>query len=63
MKSTARIALAAAAALMVPALAGMVQAYARADGAAGAGRVEQVASYVSPQDLREFDAGYGRTGA
>jgi hypothetical protein len=62
MKLIAKIVLAAAAAAVVPALAGEVQAYGRAGGAVGAQRVEQVARYVSPQDLREFDAGYGRAG-
>ena len=63
MKAVGKIALVAvAAALVVPALAGEVHSYGRAGGAVGAERVEQVASYVSPQDLREFDAGYGRAG-
>lgn len=63
MKAVERIALAAvAAALVVPALAAGVPSYGRAGGAVGAGRVEQVASYVSPRDLREFDTGYGRAG-
>ncbi len=62
MKLIAKIVLAAAAAVVVPALAGEVQSYGRAGGAVGAERVQHVASYVSPRDLREFDAGYGRAG-
>jgi hypothetical protein len=63
MKAVGRILLAAvAAALVVPALAGEFHTYGRAGGAVGAERVEQIASYVSPQDLREFDSGYGRAG-
>src|SRR5262245_1026198 len=63
MRTTARIALAAAvAAMVVPALAADVQSYGRAGGPVGAQRVEQLARYVSPKDLREFDAGYGRAG-
>jgi hypothetical protein len=52
------ILVAVAAALVVPALAAEVQSYERA----GGDRVEQIASYVNPQDLREFDSGYGRAG-
>jgi hypothetical protein len=63
MKALGKLSLVAvAAALVVPALAGEVHLYGRAGGAVGAERVEQVASYVSPQDLREFDAGFGRAG-
>ncbi len=63
MKAVRRIVLAAVtAALVVPALAGEIRWYGRAGGAVGAERVEQVASYVSPEDLRDFDAGYGRAG-
>lgn len=51
-----------AAAMVIPALAGEIHSFGRAGGAAGADKVEQVASYVSPQDLKEFDAGYGRAG-
>lgn len=57
MKAVGKIALVAvAAAMVVPA------SFGRAGGVVGAERVEQIASYVSPQDLREFDAGYGRAG-
>jgi hypothetical protein len=53
---------AAAAAIVIPAMAAEVTSYGRAGGAVGAQRIEQLASYVSPRDLREFDAGYGRAG-
>jgi hypothetical protein len=63
MKAAGKMVLAAvAAALVVPALAAEVQSYGRAAGAVGTDRVEQIASYVNPQDLREFDSGYGRAG-
>jgi len=63
MKAAGRMVLAAvAAALVVPALALEVQSYGRAGGAVGGDRVEKIASYVNPQDLREFDSGYGRAG-
>ena len=63
MTAVGRIMLAAVAvAAVVPALAGEIYWYGRAGGAVSAERAEQVASYVSPQDLREFDAGYGRAG-
>jgi len=63
MKAFGKFALAAAAAaIVVPAMAGEVSYYRRAGGAVGAERIGQLASYVSPRDLREFDAGYGRAG-
>jgi hypothetical protein len=49
-------------ALVVPGLAAELHSFGRAGGVVGAERVERIASYVSPQDLREFDAGYGRAG-
>jgi hypothetical protein len=62
MKALGKITLVAVAAAMIaPALAG-VHPYGRAGGAVDAQRVEQTASYVSPRDLREFDAGDGRAG-
>ncbi len=63
MKAFGMLALAAAAAaLVIPAMAGEITSYGRAGGAVGAERIEQVASYVSPRDLSEFDAGHGRAG-
>ena len=68
MKAVGKIALVAVVAamvvpaLVVPALAAEFHSFGRAGGVVGAERVEQIASYVSPQDLREFDAGYGRAG-
>ena len=57
MKNIGKLALAAvAAALFVPALLGGIPVYGRAGGLVGAERVERIASYVSPQDLKEFDS-------
>lgn len=63
MKAVGKIALVAvAAAVVVPGLAAEFHSFGRAGGVVGVERVERIASNVSPQDLREFDAGYGRAG-
>ena len=63
MKNIGKLTLAAvAAALIVPALLGALPVYGRAGGLVGAARIEHLASYVSPQDLKEFDSGSSRAG-
>lgn len=63
MRTFAKLTLAAAvAAFVIPAMAAEVTSYGGAGGAVGAERIGQLASYISPRDLREFDAGYGRAG-
>jgi hypothetical protein len=59
----AKIALAVTAASLVPTVLASEVGYGRAGGVVGAQRIEQIASYVSPRDLREFDTGDGRAGA
>jgi hypothetical protein len=63
MKPVGKIALAIFVVALVGAvLGGEMPLHDRADRAAAAGRTEQIASQVSPRDLREFDSGDGRAG-
>ena len=43
-------------------MAGEIHFYGRAAARSGAERIARIASYVSPQDFREFDSGYDRAG-
>ena len=64
MKNVEKLGLVAiAAALLAPVLAGAVPEYGRTGRAVGAAGIERIASYVSPQDLKEFDSGNGRAGS
>ena len=62
MKNVRKLTVAAVAALIVPALLGAVPVYGRAGGVVGAASIERIASYVSPQDLKDFDSGSSRAG-